>query len=201
MHRESLDKNIKHAKLLEEAIKVILEMENDDITAAKNLTVNSTRAEFVNAVGMGPNKFFRIYRTLFEVIYNTDGTYTKFATMYNIRSFEDLYEVMKKVKRLMLTDHMEDGWDKYIRLMYMVAYPKLIKKGLFDDPVHAINFVQRTIYEVLDDLRIMKKVFKIMQYMETNPEYKKVMYELERKFNVTNEGIRQFNRREEPNMM
>jgi len=155
---------------------------NTDISAAEKLTTKSTQQEFIKAVGLDPKTFFRIYNTMYEVLYNKDGTLSKFARQHQITDFNKFYEFLRdKVKPLIRNDHLTDAFE-IIREMYMVAYPKVMAKGLVDDPVYAVNFVQRTIWWVLDNLRILQKVFKVMAYMEQSPEFKRTMMSLEKKF-------------------
>jgi len=162
---------------------IVESVENQDISQAKALTIKSSIADFTKAVGIDPKLFFRIYHTLWEIIWNKDGTLTKFARTYNVKDFITLYKVMKDIKNQIKNDHLVPAWE-VIRLMYMVSYPKLISKGLFTDPIHAANFVQRTIWLVLDDLNTLRKVFKIMQYMEQSEEFKQIMLSLEKKFDA-----------------
>jgi hypothetical protein len=155
---------------------------DQDISQAKALTTQSSERDFIKAVGLDPKTFFRIYRTLHEILYNKDGSLTKFARQHQIVDFNKFYGFLRdKVKPLIKNDHLVEAFE-LIREMYMVAYPKVLAKGLVEDPVYAVNFVARTIYYVLDNLRILQKVFKIMNYMEQSPEFKSTMLALEKKF-------------------
>ena len=158
-------------------------LDNEDISQAQSLTSQSTQQDFIKAVGVDPKLFFRIYHTLYEVIWNNNGTLTKFARDYNIRDFVTFYNFLKDIKQLIKRDQLVRAWEP-IREMSMVAYPKLLGKKLFNDPIHAYNFVQRTIWMVLDDLNILKKAFKIMENMEKTNDFKMTMLSLEKKFNA-----------------
>jgi len=153
----------------------------EDISQAKELRTTSSVQDFIKAVGLDPKLFFRIYHTLYEVMFNKDGSLTKFARDYMVKDFDTLYKVLKEVKQKIKNDHLVPAWE-VVREMYMVAYPKLLAKGLFDDPVHAVNFTQRTIWYVLDNLKVLQKVFKIMEYMQQNEEFRNIMLSLEKKF-------------------
>ena len=162
---------------------LIYDSNSEDISQAERLTASSTQQDFIHAVGIEPKLFFRIYHTLYEVLWNKNGSPTKFAVRHNIDSFDKLYSAFKDIKQKIRRDMLVDAWE-YIREMCMVAYPKLIAKGLFTEPIYAYNFVQRTIWIVLDNLNILRKVFKIMQYMQQSEEYRKIMLALEKKFNA-----------------
>ena len=161
--------------------------DKQDISKAKELTAQSTQQDFIKAVGLDPKIFFRLYHTLHEIIWNKDGTISKFAKEYGIQDFKTLYKFLRdQVKPLIRNDHLVEAFN-YVKQMYMVAYPKA-KVKLFtnvqepDASVYAINYTQKNIWYALDNLRTLLKVFKIMQYMEENKEYKQTMFELEKKF-------------------
>jgi hypothetical protein len=168
------------SKLMEEAF--TSEVEKQDISQAMKMSVEKTTArEFTQAVGIDPKTFFRIYFTIHEIVWNSDGSLTKFARDNGVKDFVSFYRVLKQIKQEIKHDHMLPGWET-IREMYMVAYPKLLAKQLFTDPVLAVNFVQRTIWFVIDDLNTLRKVFKVMQYMQENQKFREMMFGLEKKF-------------------
>lgn len=161
--------------------------DKQDISQATKLTAQSTVQDFVKAVGLDPKIFFRLYHTLHEIIWNKDGSLSKFAKEHGIQDFKTLYKFLRdQVKPLIRNDHLIEAFN-YVKQMYMVAYPKA-KVKLFtnfqepDASVYSINYTQKNIWYALDNLKTLLKVFKIMQYMEQNKEYKQMMLGLEKKF-------------------
>jgi len=129
----------------------------------KLITNVLSEREFTELVGIPPKKFFRYYLTLHDILYNSDGSLSKFARTYGIRTYDDLYQLLLKIKNEgFRKDHIIIGFEPIIK-MAEVVIPKVIKRGVVNEYIPAMSFTLRTIAEIIDDLRILKKMFKIIQ--------------------------------------
>jgi len=128
----------------------------------KILSTTLSPEEFKQLTGIEPKKFFRYWRTLRDIMYNSDGSLSKFARTYGLRTYDDLYDFLLKIKNEgFRKDHIIIGFEPIIK-MAEVVIPKLINRKVFNDFIPAMAFTYRTIAEIIDDLRILKKMFRII---------------------------------------
>ena len=141
----------------------ILSSEKQLEQAVKQLLTSYLSAdEFKQITGIEPKKFFRYWRTLRDIMYNSDGSLSKFARTYGLRTYDDLYDFLLKIKNEgFRKDHIIIGFEPIIK-MAEVVIPKLINRKVFNDFIPAMAFTYRTIAEIIDDLRILKKMFRII---------------------------------------
>ena len=135
----------------------------------KLLSTHLSPQEFKQITGIEPRKFFRYWRTLRDILYNSDGSLTKYAITAGLKDYNDLYEHLKKIKNEgFRKDHIQIGLGALTK-MADVVIPKLKARGVIpaNDTVQfsisAQSFFYNTMGEIIDDLRLLKKMFRIIE--------------------------------------
>ncbi|ACX72254.1 conserved hypothetical protein [Methanocaldococcus vulcanius M7] len=125
--------------------------------------------ELVEVSGIDRKSLRRILIILEFSLRKKDGSPTSFAEKFEIQSFEDLYEYLKEVKTNLKRDHEIEGFNGLTEMWKSVA-PRaqywIMETFGEENPRDALFsasvFTMRTFGIMLDNLRLLKKIIKML---------------------------------------
>ncbi len=118
------------------------------------------------AVGNWTNAEYRKIRAFLTLaLFKHDGSYTKFARKYGVRTYSDFYKVFKTIKENLKKDREGIAFEIIIDMAKSVVgrlKPRMQSTLGIDATFAAFVYVLRTIAFILDDLKTLKVALKKM---------------------------------------